>query len=71
MAVFLLHLEHPVMKQSIASCSYQAYLEAVLEEKDSFHEIGDIMTRHATLAATNKELQLQQFRAAERMDLIR
>ena len=54
-----------------ACCSYQAYLEAVLEEKDTFQEIGDIMTRHATLAATNEDLQLQQFKAAEQMDIIR
>ena len=51
--------------------SYQAYLEAVLEEKDNFQEIDDIMTRHATLAATNEDLQQQQFKAAQQMDLIR
>ena len=53
------------------SCSYQQYLERVMEEKDSFQEIGDIMTRHATLAATNETLRQQQQAAAEEIERIR
>lgn len=52
-------------------CRYQSYLEAVLEERDTFREIGDIMTRHATLAATNQELRKQQFEAGGELDRVR
>ncbi|KAK9823584.1 hypothetical protein WJX72_003990 [[Myrmecia] bisecta] len=44
---------------------YQHYLEAVLETADEFHEIGDLMSRHATLEATNDDLKEQQNQAAE------
>jgi hypothetical protein len=42
-----------------------------MEEKESFQEIGDIMTRHATLAATNEDLRQQQQTAAEEIEKIR
>jgi len=42
-----------------------------MEEKESFQEIGDIMTRHATLAATNENLRQQQQAAAEEIEKIR
>ena len=40
-------------------------------EKDSFQEIGDIISRHATLAATNEDLRQQQYKAAELTDAVR
>ena len=39
---------------------YQHYLESVLEGADEFHEVGDLMLRHATLAATNQGLKEQR-----------
>ena len=39
---------------------YQHYLESVLEGADEFHEVGDLMLRHATLAATNQDLKEQR-----------
>ena len=39
---------------------YQHYLESVLEGADEFHEIGDLILRHATLAATNQDLKDQR-----------
>ncbi|DBB07814.1 TPA: hypothetical protein ACH3X3_009224 [Trebouxia sp. C0006] len=39
---------------------YQHYLESVLEGADEFHEIGDLILRHATLAATNQDLKEQR-----------
>ena len=42
-------VQHEFLKSTVhAPYSYQQYLERVMEEKDSFQEIGDIMTRHAT-----------------------
>ena len=35
-------------------------MESVLEGADEFHEIGDLILRHATLAATNQDLKEQR-----------
>lgn len=50
------------MKQCIPvrTGRYQHYLESVLEGADEFHEVGDLMLRHATLAATNQDLKEQR-----------
>ena len=34
--------------------SYTKYLESVLDIADEYHEIPDLLMRHATLEATNK-----------------
>ena len=52
------------MKKQILVYRHQKYLEAVLAETDNFNEVNDIITRHATLAATNAELRQQQQMAA-------
>lgn len=44
---------------------YQHYLESVLEGADEFHEVGDLMLRHATLAATNQDLKEQRNHSGE------
>ncbi|KAI8474808.1 MAG: hypothetical protein J3K34DRAFT_517892 [Monoraphidium minutum] len=36
---------------------YQRYLEAVLEAADEYQEIGELLARHATLQATNRDLR--------------
>lgn len=36
---------------------YTKYLEAVLDVADEYHEIQDLLMRHATLEATNKDLK--------------
>lgn len=48
------------MKHCIPNGRYQHYLESVLEGADEFHEVGDLMLRHATLAATNQDLKEQR-----------
>lgn len=50
---------------------YQHYLESVLEGADEFHEIGDLMLRHATLAATNQDLKDQRNHSGEAAEQIR
>lgn len=52
-------------------CRYQHYLESVLEGADEFHEIGDLMLRHATLAATNQDLKDQRNHSGEAAEQIR
>lgn len=37
-------------------CRYQRYLESVLEIAGEYQEIGELLTRHATLQATNRDL---------------
>uniref|UniRef100_A0A7S0X210 DUF4200 domain-containing protein n=1 Tax=Mantoniella antarctica TaxID=81844 RepID=A0A7S0X210_9CHLO len=37
--------------------SYTKYLESVLDIADEYHEIPDLLMRHATLEATNKDLR--------------
>ncbi|KAK9839645.1 hypothetical protein WJX81_002971 [Elliptochloris bilobata] len=44
---------------------FQHYLEAVLEAADEFHEIPDIIARHAMLEALQGDLRRQQHAAAE------
>lgn len=44
------------------------YLESVLNSTEEFHEIGDIMLRHATLQATNTDLMEQQQRVTDLAD---
>ena len=44
---------------------FQHYLEAVLEAADDFHEIPDIIARHAMLEAVQHDLRRQQQAAAE------
>ena len=36
---------------------YQSYLERVLEYADEYHEINELLMRHETLQATNKDLR--------------
>ena len=36
---------------------YQIYLERVLEYADEYHEINELLMRHETLLATNKDLR--------------
>ncbi|CAG9461648.1 unnamed protein product [Pedinophyceae sp. YPF-701] len=38
---------------------YQAFLEQTLEAADEYHEIADLLARHATLQATNQDLKEQ------------
>ena len=54
-----------------ALCRHQRYLELIIEQKDAFDEIGDIIKRHATLATTNEDLRQQQQAAAEETERIR
>ncbi|BDA40597.1 Coiled-coil domain-containing protein 42 homolog [Coccomyxa sp. Obi] len=44
---------------------YEDYLENVLDSTEEFHEIGEIMLRHATLQATNIDLMEQQQRVTD------
>lgn len=39
---------------------YQHYLESVLEGADEYQEVPDLLMRHATLCATNKDLRDHQ-----------
>eukprot|EP00967_Tisochrysis_lutea_P068041 scaffold89026_cov19-Tisochrysis_lutea.AAC.1 len=39
---------------------YQHYLESVLEGADEYQEVPDLLMRHATLRATNKDLRDHQ-----------
>jgi hypothetical protein len=47
------------------ACRYQRYLDGVLESTEEFHEVGDLMARHATLAATQADLRRQQAAASD------
>ena len=49
-----------LLSRVLRYCRYQHYLESVLEGADEFHEIGDLILRHATLAATNQDLKDQR-----------
>lgn len=42
-----------------------------MEGADEFHEIGDLMLRHATLAATNQDLKDQRNHSGEAAEQIR
>lgn len=44
---------------------YEEYLESILDSTEEFHEIEDIMSRHATLQATNTDLMEQQQRVSD------
>lgn len=44
---------------------YQRFLDSVLEAMEEFHEVADLMARHATLAATQEDLKQQQQLAAD------
>ena len=44
---------------------YEEYLESILDSTEEFHEIEDIMLRHATLQATNTDLMEQQQRVTD------
>ena len=44
---------------------YEEYLESVMDSTEEFHEIADIMARHATLQATNIDLKDQQQRTSD------
>lgn len=44
---------------------YQRYLESVLEVADEYQEIGELLTRHATLQATNHDLAEHMARCNE------
>ena len=44
---------------------FQHHLEAVLEAADDFHEIPDIIARHAMLEAVQHDLRRQQQAATE------
>ena len=46
-------------------CRYQRYLDSVLESTEEFHEVADLMARHATLAATQADLKQQQAAASD------
>jgi hypothetical protein len=48
-----------------ARARFQRYLEAVLEASDDFHEVADIIARHAMLDALDADLRAQQRAAAE------
>ena len=49
-----------ILLHELCAGRYQHYLESVLEGADEFHEIGDLILRHATLAATNQDLKEQR-----------
>lgn len=44
---------------------YEEYLESILDSTEEFHEIEDIILRHATLQATNTDLMEQQQRVTD------
>ena len=48
-----------------AECRYEEYLNDVVDASEDFHEVSEIMSRHATLLATNKDLQQQQQRVTD------
>lgn len=50
---------------------FQEYLEAVVEQRDTFHDIGDVIARHNTLAGTNADLRQQQWDVTLETDRIR
>jgi len=41
---------------------YEEYMESVMDSTEEFHEIVEIMSRHATLQATNSDLREQQLK---------
>lgn len=53
------------------SCSYQRYLESVLEVADEYQEVQDLLLRHATLQATNDDLRAHQQRCSQEAEDIR
>ena len=71
----LIRQRHPPsnldMEDCVSVCRHQHYLELVIEQKDAFDEIGDIIKRHTTLATTNEDLRQQQQAAAEETERIR
>lgn len=50
---------------------YQHYLESVLEVTDDFQEVSDVITRFATLQATNADLKVHQEKCATLADSTR
>ena len=46
-------------------CRYEEYLEDVIDVSEEFHEVSEVMSRHATLLATNVDLRQQQKRVTD------
>lgn len=47
------------------ACRYEEYLEDVIDASEEFHEVSEVMSRHATLRATNVDLRQQQHRVTD------
>ena len=47
---------------------FQHYLEQTVEVADDYHEVSDLLARHATLEATNEDLRTQQEDLAEEFE---
>jgi paraquat-inducible protein B len=52
-------------------CSYQNYLEGVLAAADEYQEVGELLSRHATLQATNKDLRRHMAEHGEAAEAVR
>lgn len=50
---------------------FQHFLEQTVEAADDFHEVSDLLARHATLEATNEDLRRQQKELAEEFERTR
>ncbi|KAF5841600.1 hypothetical protein DUNSADRAFT_12297 [Dunaliella salina] len=59
---------HGVLEKNMR---YQHYLESVLEGADEYQEVPDLLMRHATLRATNKDLRDHQQKCSEAAESIR
>ena len=59
---------HEVLEKNMR---YQHYLESVLEVADEYSEVSDLLSRHATLLATNQDLKDHQRKCAELTEKIR
>ena len=49
-------------------CRYEEYLEDVIDASEEFHEVSEVMSRHATLLATNLDLRQQQQRVTDQAE---
>ena len=47
------------------TCRYEEYLEDVIDASEEFHEVSEVMSRHATLSATNVDLRQQHHRVTD------
>lgn len=59
------HLTGELLSAWLLTCRYEEYLDDVIDASDEFHEVSEIMSRHATLLATNVELRQQQQRVTD------